>query len=160
MVIFLGGCMTVRTYTVDKPRTDRDVSGNQGFVSGEAPSDIPDKKSNLSDTRKVSVIEFEFGNKKSDTQEVEDVQMLEDSYIEEDMDSTHTEEIDQEDIYVEEIDLGGEFKRYIVKKNDTLQKISSEFYGTTRKWKKIYDANKNVLKSPDQVYPGTTIIIP
>ena len=49
---------------------------------------------------------------------------------------------------------------YVVKKGDTLQKISSEMYGTAKKWKKIYDANKDVLKSPDTIKPGQKLVIP
>jgi len=53
-----------------------------------------------------------------------------------------------------------EYKMYTVKKNDTLQKISRRFYGTTRRWLKIYKANKDILKSPDRVYPGQVLKIP
>jgi nucleoid-associated protein YgaU len=51
-------------------------------------------------------------------------------------------------------------QKYVVGKNDTLQKISKKFYGTTKKWTKIYEANKDVLKGPDKVYPGQTLNIP
>ena len=49
---------------------------------------------------------------------------------------------------------------YIVKKGDTLQKISNKMYGTTKKWKKIYEANKKILKSPDMIKPGQKLVIP
>ena len=52
------------------------------------------------------------------------------------------------------------FEQYTVGKNDTLQKISKKFYGTTKKWPKIYDANKDVLRGPDKLYPGQTLKIP
>lgn len=53
-----------------------------------------------------------------------------------------------------------EEKMYVVKKGDTLQKISDKMYGTTKKWKKIYEANKDVLKSPDMIKPGQKLVIP
>ena len=53
-----------------------------------------------------------------------------------------------------------EYKYYTVQKNDTLQKISHKFYGTTRKWGLIYKNNKGIIKSPDKVYPGLRIKIP
>jgi nucleoid-associated protein YgaU len=53
---------------------------------------------------------------------------------------------------------GGE--KYTVAKNDTLQKISKKFYGTTKRWMKIYDANKDVLRAPDKLYPGQVLNIP
>jgi nucleoid-associated protein YgaU len=49
---------------------------------------------------------------------------------------------------------------YTVQKGDTLEKISQRFYGTTKKWRRIYDANRAVLKSPDRVYPGQKLQIP
>jgi len=49
---------------------------------------------------------------------------------------------------------------YIVKKGDTLQKISQKAYGTTTKWRKIYDANKKSIKNPDKLSEGEKIIIP
>ena len=52
------------------------------------------------------------------------------------------------------------FESYTVGKNDTLQKISMKFYGTTKKWMKIYDANKDVLHSPNKLYAGQTLKIP
>jgi nucleoid-associated protein YgaU len=47
-----------------------------------------------------------------------------------------------------------------VNKGDTLQKISKKFYGTTRKWNRIYKANKQVLKSQNKIYPGQVLDIP
>jgi nucleoid-associated protein YgaU len=49
---------------------------------------------------------------------------------------------------------------YIVKKGDTLQKISQKAYGTTTKWRKIYDANKKTIKNPDKLSEGEKLIIP
>ena len=50
--------------------------------------------------------------------------------------------------------------KYKVKKGQTLQEISKEIYGTTKKWKKIYEANKDKLKSPDKIYAGQILNIP
>ncbi|MBU0758870.1 MAG: LysM peptidoglycan-binding domain-containing protein [Candidatus Omnitrophica bacterium] len=49
---------------------------------------------------------------------------------------------------------------YVVEKGDTLQKISQKMYGTTKRWKKIYEANKEVLKSPDMIRAGQKLVIP
>ena len=51
-------------------------------------------------------------------------------------------------------------KTYVIKKGDTLQTISDKFYGTTRKYDKLYQANKNVIKNKDQLKVGTKITIP
>lgn len=49
---------------------------------------------------------------------------------------------------------------YTVKKGDTLQKISQRFYGTTKQWNKIYQANKRAIKDPDKLTIGTKLTIP
>ena len=50
---------------------------------------------------------------------------------------------------------------HVVKKGDTLQKISKKYFGTTKKWRAIYDANRDVLaKGPDVVPVGTKLKIP
>jgi nucleoid-associated protein YgaU len=54
----------------------------------------------------------------------------------------------------------GNFEKYTVQKGDTLQKISNKFFGTTKKWLKIYEANRDTLKSPNKIYPGQDINIP
>jgi nucleoid-associated protein YgaU len=52
-------------------------------------------------------------------------------------------------------------KSYTVKKGDTLQEISQKFYGTTRQWRKIYDANRSRIKGgPDKLTVGTKLTIP
>lgn len=64
------------------------------------------------------------------------------------------------DVTSEPLMASGNFKKYTVEKNDTLQKISQKFYGTTKKWAKIYEANRDTLKTPDRVYPGKVLNIP
>ena len=49
---------------------------------------------------------------------------------------------------------------YVVKAGDTLSDLAKAFYGTSSLWRKIYDANKDVIEDPDNVKPGTTIRIP
>jgi len=68
-----------------------------------------------------------------------------------------------DEISVEEDDDAENGQRlvdYKVTKNDTLQKISKKFYDSYSKWPRIYEANKDVLKSPDVLTPGITLKIP
>lgn len=51
-------------------------------------------------------------------------------------------------------------RTHVVKKGDTLQKISMKYYNTTKNWQKIYQANKKVLKNPDDLKVGQKLIIP
>ena len=43
IAVFLNGCL-IRTYTVTKDRPDQEVSGNQGFLSGQAPANYQQPK--------------------------------------------------------------------------------------------------------------------
>ena len=49
---------------------------------------------------------------------------------------------------------------HIVRKEETLSAIAQQYYGTPAKWQKILDANKNVIKDPNKLQPGTKLIIP
>ena len=49
---------------------------------------------------------------------------------------------------------------YVVVKGDSLSKIAQRAYGDGRKWRKIFEANKDVIKDPDLIYPGQSLRIP
>lgn len=49
---------------------------------------------------------------------------------------------------------------YTVKKGDSLWKIAQDFYGDGNKYHDIFEANKEVIKNPDLIYPGQTLRIP
>ena len=51
-------------------------------------------------------------------------------------------------------------RTYTVAKGDTLSKIAKQHYGDANKWKKIYDANRDILKDPDRIFPGQVLKIP
>ncbi len=46
------------------------------------------------------------------------------------------------------------------RESDTLSKIAKQYYGSAGQWKRIYEANKDVIKNPDLIYPGQTFKIP
>ena len=49
---------------------------------------------------------------------------------------------------------------YIVRRGDTLSKISAKYYGSAGQWRKILEANKQTLTNPDKLTPGQKLIIP
>jgi len=68
-------------------------------------------------------------------------------------------------------DLDGEIRQlrlarraatsYVVKKGDTLRKISSVVFGTSDRWQEIYEANKGRIESPDtHLREGVRLTIP
>jgi nucleoid-associated protein YgaU len=51
-------------------------------------------------------------------------------------------------------------KFHIVLKGQTLTQISQKYYSSAGKWKKILDANRDKIKDPNKLIPGTKLIIP
>lgn len=51
-------------------------------------------------------------------------------------------------------------RTYMVQNDDSLSKISLKMYGSAVKWKIIYDANKDVLPSPNSLKIGMRLRIP
>jgi nucleoid-associated protein YgaU len=49
---------------------------------------------------------------------------------------------------------------YTVKSGDSLSKIAKALMGDGNKWPKIFEANKEVIKNPDLIYPGQQLRIP
>lgn len=49
---------------------------------------------------------------------------------------------------------------YVVQQGDSLSKIAKARYGDARRWKAIYEANKDRITNPDHIEPGWTIRIP
>ena len=49
---------------------------------------------------------------------------------------------------------------YTIKSGDTLSKIAKEQYGDANQYKKIFEANREVIGDPDKIYPGQQIRIP
>ena len=54
----------------------------------------------------------------------------------------------------------GSGKTYVVVKGDSLSKIAKREYGDANKWRTIYEANKDLIKDPDLIYPGQELKIP
>jgi nucleoid-associated protein YgaU len=54
----------------------------------------------------------------------------------------------------------GPAKTYTVEAGDTLWKIARQLYGDGSKYLKIFEANKDLLKDPDQIFPGQELVIP
>jgi len=51
-------------------------------------------------------------------------------------------------------------RMYIVQGGDSLSKIAKKFYGDANAWKRIFEANKDVVKNPDVIQPGWKLQIP
>lgn len=149
----LAGC-TVRTYSVTRDRVDQNLgTGNRGYLQGKMPLE-PQNERNT--TRKTHVLEIELGPaakskaKAKHTPSAMPLTVIEETTLP--LDTNISTQTTSQDTL--------NFEKYTVQRNDTLQKISSKFYGTTRNWKKIYNANTQVLRAPNKIYAGQVLNIP
>jgi nucleoid-associated protein YgaU len=49
---------------------------------------------------------------------------------------------------------------YVIQKGDTLSGIAKKHYGTASDYPRIFQANREVIKDPDLIFPGQKIRIP
>jgi len=52
------------------------------------------------------------------------------------------------------------YETYVVKSGDSLSKIAKQYYGNGNEWKRIFDANTDILKDPNKIFPGQKLKIP
>jgi nucleoid-associated protein YgaU len=50
--------------------------------------------------------------------------------------------------------------KYTVQKGDSLSKIAQQQYGDGKKWKAIFEANRDQISNPDLIHPGQVLTIP
>lgn len=150
------GCV-VRTYTLTRDRVDQNLAGNRGYIQGQPPAGEDVSRKSTRDTQVMEIelrspIKFEKGAAPEKTEVV--------SSSVSDSDIYGNRGYTTESVTPEAVGPIGSFETYKVQKGDTLQKISQKHFNTTKKWYKIYEANKDVMKGPNKVYPGQTIRIP
>jgi len=157
LVFVLSGCV-VRTYPLTRERVDQDLAGNRGYLQGQSPFEEEKVRKSTRTTQVVemelhSPIKFERMPKKTKTAEYTEDKTVwgNRGFITE----SATPEIAEP-----AVGPAGNIEKYTVGKGDTLQKISKKFYGTTKKWNNIFQANKDRLKAPNKIYPGQVIEIP
>ena len=52
------------------------------------------------------------------------------------------------------------YEIYEVKPGDSLSRIAKHTYGSGNDWKRIFDANTDILKDPNKIFPGQKLKIP
>lgn len=154
--------LTARSYVEDKPRVDQEMEGgNYGYLVG---TPVPEDRGNYKSTRRMYVLEI--------TKEVEEEDIDLEFVPSKPLNLPDRKEpqppewakpivippIEQQQVTIEPSEII--FVDYEVKKDDTLQKISKEFYDSYSKWPRIFEENKEVLINPDKLKPGTKLRIP
>jgi nucleoid-associated protein YgaU len=51
-------------------------------------------------------------------------------------------------------------RTHTVKKGDSLSKIAKQVYGDAQQWRRIYDANRDIISNPDLIHPGQVLKLP
>jgi len=184
-----GGCAKRMDITsIEKDRVDQDISsGNKGFISGDAPPQ--EQAAPRAKTRKIYQVTLElppyaewknfqfeptvdkelWGNRgyiyggpqtieplPDEPEPQEAIVLPEETSVFEIEDASDMAPVPVAEPASDKIS----YSTYTVQKGDTLQKISRKKYGTTKRWKKIFDFNHDVLKNPNKIYPGQKIKIP
>lgn len=68
------------------------------------------------------------------------------------------EEVRIDDLDAPVVDDGARY--YVIEKGDTLSGIAKRHYGNAMEYPKIFEANREVIKNPDLIFPGQKIRIP
>lgn len=160
--VVLSGCI-VRAYKQVREREDQVVAGNRGYLQGTPPPG----ETKAPKTRETFVVEVEL---KSPVQlelgKPKEIKPVEPKFSEGNkgyLAGGPTEPQTETGVNISaetEKSKQPEAVQYKVKKDDTLQKISKQFYGTVKKWNKIYQANKDKIKDPNRIKSGITLDIP
>lgn len=51
-------------------------------------------------------------------------------------------------------------RSYTIQKGDSLSKIAKREYGDAQQWRRIFEANRDIIKDPDLIHPGQVVRIP
>ena len=58
------------------------------------------------------------------------------------------------------VEISNYFHKHTVGKGDTLGAISKKYYGKAGKYMHIFNANTDVLKDPNKIFPDQDLVIP
>lgn len=163
------GCTRITTQIVEKPRVDQQITGNQGVLVGKAEP-VPPRK----ETRQILEINVELPTMAelnpwrepgepgiSSAQEVATVvavskpqptvlpispalELVKDA-------------VPQPKLAATPVPAAS---TYTVQAGDTLDKIAASFYGDSKQWQRIFEANREMLQSPNRIYKGQSLVIP
>ena len=70
------------------------------------------------------------------------------------------EKVNDDKLTVKVVEEVPAFTFYTIKSGDSLSKIAKSVYGDAMKWQTLFEANKEVIKNPDLIYPGQQIRVP
>ncbi len=78
----------------------------------------------------------------------------------ENVENVTADDLTVKEVPVDETTVEYKVEYYEIKKGDTLWKVATEFLGNGARYTEIFEANREVIKNPDLIYPGQKIRIP
>ena len=151
MMVVNSGCRTA-TQLADVPRVDLELegSGNRGYLQG-----LPPSSSGWKSTRQMVQTDVEIPSLYKPRPSSAPPLGLEDA-------SSSSFEAWNAPTLSEAQGLSGASDTYVVQKGDSLWSIAAkpEVYGKASQWQRIFEANRDILKSPDHLRSGMTLKMP
>ena len=72
----------------------------------------------------------------------------------------HIDSVDDSNLAGGDQGQQAQLQTYEVQSGDTLSAIAKQQYGDAGAYNRIFEANRPMLKDPDEIYPGQVLIIP
>jgi hypothetical protein len=177
ILVWVGSGCIRRTKVVTKPREDQALAGNRGyFVGTPPPSERQAATRTYYETEiEIPTIEMHFVLPKwrrewTDKELYGNRGYLVGGPYQKPIASTAVPPAPpkrpsffqprQEPVAPEETFEEAAHDSYTVQRGETLGEISAKVYGTSRRWKQIYEANQDILKDPNRIKPGQVLRIP
>ena len=176
-VLSMAGCARITSQVVEKPRVDQQLEqGNRGYLAGTAPP-----ASERTGTRQMiqTDVELPTANElnpwklKRSAPGSASVQAPSSRVIPaaRSIEPEPAEEENRDEMEIPPVRTSARsapvsregasaYTTYTVQKGDNLEKIAAKVYGNGNKWRRIYKANQDHLKSPNKIYVGQKLKIP
>ena len=146
-LLMVDGCRTATRITT-VPRVDLEIEGegNRGYLVGTPPP-----AQALKTTREMIETDVEIPSFYKPKRGKTSVGLEEIAPPEMEMDETGSMP-----------STPARYDTYVVQKGDSLWSIAKkpEVYGKATQWRRLFDANRDILKSPDRLRAGMTLKIP
>ena len=148
-LMLASGCVRAQTKLKEMPRVDLNVTegGNRGFLVGTPPASQPRKTTRQMIGTDIEIPSFYKPKPGS---------------VPAQLDTAATPDTDADEGGGASQETATHHDSYVVQKGDSLWSIAAkpEMYGRASKWRRIFDADRDLLKSPDRIRAGMTLKIP
>ena len=147
VLTLMSGCRTAtRVTTVPRVDLEMEGTGNRGYLIGTPPP-----AGELKTTREMIETDVEIPSFYKPKRGKTGVGLDEIAPPERDVDEAGAVSV-----------AAGHYDTYVVQKGDSLWSIAAkpDIYGRATHWRRIFDANRDLLKSPDRLRAGMTLKIP